>query len=83
MIRLLVIVLIAYLAFRVVRRWLSSGSGSHRVDGTEVGRIDDVMVKDPYCGSYFPRRDGVPLQHEGRELLFCSKDCRDKFKTDN
>ncbi len=83
MIRLLLIALIAYLVFRVVRGWIKSGSKSRRVDGNGLGRIDDVMVKDPQCGSYFPRRDGVPLKHDGRELLFCSQDCRDKFRADN
>jgi YHS domain-containing protein len=47
------------------------------------GRIDDVMHKDPQCGAYFARRDGVPLSFQGRELLFCSPECRDRFLSAN
>ena len=83
MLRLIVIALIAYLAWRFGRRWLAAGRSSRRVDGNKVDRIDDVMVKDPECGSYFPRRDGVPLRRGDRELLFCSPDCRDKFLARN
>jgi hypothetical protein len=45
----------------------------------ETGRIDDVMVKDPQCGAYFPRRDGIALKSAGGGLLFCSRECRDKY----
>jgi YHS domain-containing protein len=82
MIRLIIYAVIAYFAYSLVKKWMSQPRGSRRVDRSDVGRIDDVMVKDPQCGSYFPRRDGVALNFEGRELLFCSADCRDKFMAD-
>ena len=37
------------------------------------------MDKDPYCGVYFTRRDGVDLKIDGQDLYFCSQECRDKF----
>jgi YHS domain-containing protein len=37
------------------------------------------MIKDPYCETYFPERDGVRLEIDGKEHVFCSTDCRDKF----
>lgn len=37
------------------------------------------MVKDPYCEAYFPQRKGVPLALDGKDLYFCSKECRDKY----
>jgi YHS domain-containing protein len=83
MIRLIVFALLAYLAYRLARRWLTPGPGPRRADGGGAGRIDDVMVKDPHCGSYFPRRDGISTRHDGQELLFCSRDCRDKFIAHN
>ena len=81
--RLVAVALIAYVGYRLVRRWISGRSRSTPVNGPDLGRIDDVMVKDPQCGAYFPRRDGVALQHAGRDLLFCSRDCRDRFITTN
>ena len=79
MFRLIAFALIAYVAYRLARRWIFGRTRSTPVNGTDLGRIDDVMVKDPQCGAYFPRRDGVALQHAGRDLLFCSRDCRDRF----
>ncbi|NIW94249.1 MAG: hypothetical protein GWN20_15540 [Phycisphaerae bacterium] len=43
------------------------------------GQIDDVMVKDPFCETYFPRRNAVRLKMNGNVYYFCSKDCRDKY----
>jgi YHS domain-containing protein len=37
------------------------------------------MVKDPYCGVYFSRKDGVDLKIDGQDLYFCRNECRDKF----
>jgi uncharacterized protein len=79
MFRLIAFALIAYVAYRLARRWIFNRTRSTPVNGTDPGRIDDVMVKDPQCGVYFPRRDGVPLRHAERDLLFCSRDCRDRF----
>jgi ribosomal protein L24E len=39
------------------------------------------MVKDPYCEVYFPKRKGVPLKKNAEVLLFCSEECRDKFRS--
>ena len=44
-----------------------------------TNQIDDVMVKDPYCGVYFPKRDGIHLKAGDRNYYFCSKECRDKY----
>ncbi|MBW1728928.1 MAG: hypothetical protein JRI63_11780 [Deltaproteobacteria bacterium] len=44
-----------------------------------AGEIDDVMIKDPFCEIYFPKKDGVHLRINGKDLYFCSKECRDKF----
>jgi YHS domain-containing protein len=49
------------------------------VSGKLAGQIDDVMIKDPYCETYFPRRDAVHLNLSGNDLYFCSKECRDQY----
>jgi YHS domain-containing protein len=43
------------------------------------GQIDDIMVKDPFCDVYFPKREGIHLNINGEDLYFCSTECRDKF----
>jgi hypothetical protein len=79
MIRILVLLVLGYLAYRLAKRWLRGKMISGRVNHRETGRIDDVMIKDPQCGVYFPRRDGVALKSAGGGLLFCSRECRDKY----
>ncbi|MEJ2222369.1 MAG: hypothetical protein P8X80_16375 [Desulfobacterales bacterium] len=49
------------------------------VAGKAGGQIDDVMIKDPFCQAYFPRRDAVHLNLSGDDLYFCSKECRDQY----
>lgn len=83
MLRLIALLVLAYVAYRVVRTWVLGRSAPRQVKTRTGGRIDDVMLKDPQCGAYFARRDGVPLNYEGRELLFCSPECRERFLAAN
>ena len=41
--------------------------------------VDDVMVKDPFCETYFPKRDGIKKVIGGQTYYFCSIECRDKY----
>lgn len=79
MIRVIVLAVLGYLGYRIVKRWVRGKILSGPAEGRGPGRIDDVMVKDPQCGTYFARRDGVALRHAERELLFCSRECRDQY----
>ncbi|MFO7709531.1 MAG: hypothetical protein R6V84_15300 [Desulfobacterales bacterium] len=83
MLRLIALMVLAYVAYRVVRTWVLGRSAPRQVRNRTGGRIDDVMLKDPQCGAYFARRDGVSLNHQGRELLFCSEECRERFLSAN
>jgi hypothetical protein len=49
------------------------------VSGKEASQIDDVMIKDPYCEAYFPKRNAVHLNLNANDLYFCSEECRDKY----
>ena len=78
--RLLIIIGVAYLAYRALKSWmLQNVSTEKTVTGETTGEIDDVMVKDPFCQVYFPKRNGVHLKADGEDLYFCSKECRDRF----
>ena len=41
--------------------------------------VDDVMVKDPFCETYFPQRNGIKRVIGGQTYYFCSTECRDKY----
>lgn len=78
--RLLIIIGVAYLAYRALKSWmLQNVSTGKTVTGETTAEIDDVMIKDPFCQVYFPKRNGVHLKADGEDLYFCSKECRDRF----
>lgn len=78
--RLLILLAIIYLCFRMVKSWILQNQPSQKpLSSTQVAEIDDVMVKDPVCEVFFPKRDGVHLRFEGEDLYFCSNECKKKF----
>ncbi|HUV50506.1 MAG TPA: hypothetical protein VMW78_05745 [Anaerolineae bacterium] len=78
--RFLIILGLIYFAYRAIKSWmLQGGSSKTKVSREAAGEIDDVMVKDPYCEAYFPKRNGVHLKIDEKDLYFCGTECRDKF----
>ena len=78
--RLLILLGIIYLGYRALKSWmLQNTAPGNRVFGKTAAEIDDVMIKDPFCEVYFPKRDAVHLNVDGKDLYFCSTECRDKF----
>ena len=82
--RLLVLIGLLYLVYRLLKSWLLKEASSQKaVFKEKVGEIDDVMVRDPYCDVYFAKKDGVRLNINGKDIYFCSKACKDKFLEQN
>ncbi len=81
--RLLLLIIAAYLAYRFVKSWVVRNLQVPSQGTPGNSEIDDVMVKDPVCGVYFPRREGVELRHGGQSHLFCSAACRDRYVKEN
>ncbi|MGD2029987.1 MAG: hypothetical protein PVG86_08640 [Desulfobacterales bacterium] len=78
--RLLILLGVIYLCYRALKSWmLQGGSPKKTVFNTTAAQMDDVMIQDPFCEIYFPKKDGVHLRINGKDLYFCSEDCRDKF----
>jgi uncharacterized protein len=78
--RLLIFLGLIYLCYRALKSWLFPNSAvSKTAVGQAADAIDDVMIKDPVCEIYFPKRDGIHLQADGQDLYFCSTECRDQF----
>ena len=81
--KLLLLIIVAYLAYRAVKSWVLRNLQVPGESGSQNPKIDDVMVKDPVCGVYFPEREGVALHHDGQRVIFCSKACRDRYVEGN
>lgn len=78
--RLLIVLALIYILYRALKSSVFSNTSADGKSFNKMpGEIDDIMVKDPYCSTYFPKRDGVHLKIDGKNLYFCSKECRDKF----
>jgi len=78
--KLLILIGVFYLIWRALKSWMSQNTASEKaIFGKPTDEIDDIMVKDPFCEVYFPKRNGFSLKADGKELYFCSTQCRDKF----
>jgi len=80
--RLLILIGLIYIAYRAFKSWaVQKTADTGFMKDQATGEIDDVMVKDPVCEVYFPKRNGIHLKHEGEDLYFCSADCKNEFVT--
>ena len=75
--RLLILILLGYILYRVVRRYLGPGLKDQQVRGD--GSVDE-MVQDPSCKTYIPRRDAIRKVINGEEFFFCSAECAHRFE---
>ncbi len=78
--RFLFICLLVYVGYRIFKALMLPAKPSVRPEpGGDLARVDDVMVKDPYCEVYFPKRNGIKGVVKGETHYFCSKACKDKY----
>lgn len=75
--RLLIIIGLLYVLFRVVKKKIG-GLGGASFE-TPPGKTDDIMVKDPICETHIPRRESIHMRRQGEDYYFCSQECRDCF----
>jgi hypothetical protein len=79
MIRLLLYGFVIYVVYRSLKSWAKSIAGSGE-DRDSVARSDNTeLIRDPQCGTYFLRRQGVETRVDGQKLFFCSEQCRDAY----
>ena len=80
MIRFIIIFVVGYVLYRSLKSWMfPAASSSRSVSRKTATEIDDVMIKDPFCEAYFPKRNGIHLNFGGKDLYFCSNQCKDKY----
>jgi YHS domain-containing protein len=80
MIKFIILFVVGYVLYRSLKSWVfPAASSSRSVSSETTAKIDDVMIKDPFCEAYFPKRNGVHLNLGGKDLYFCSNQCKDKY----
>ena len=77
LIRLLIIVGIGYIAYRLAKGLF--GPGQH-VEDKKTGQVIDEMVQDPFCKTYIPARQAHSKVLGGKRYFFCSQECAEKFR---
>jgi YHS domain-containing protein len=78
--RLLVLCFLIYLGYWIFKKWaLPEKSSKSTPEQKGLAMVDDVMLKDPFCQAYFPKKNGVKSVIDGEICYFCSTRCRDKY----
>lgn len=78
MIRLIIYIAIAYLAYR----WWKSKKPREEIRDSMSERRpleSTELVQDPQCGVYFVKERAVKADINGRTYYFCSEECREAF----
>jgi YHS domain-containing protein len=77
MVRIIIIAVLIYLAYRLVKIVFQP---TKRFKSQPGGKVIDEMVQDPLCKTYIPRNEAVKRQIRGQAYLFCSEECASKFE---
>ncbi len=79
----LILIIMIVVVYKIIKKMILEPMKSNTPYPLEKNRnesADDLMIKDPECGVYFPQRQGVSLRAGGETLYFCSEKCRDDYK---
>lgn len=77
--RLIIIIVLGYIAYRVVRSFLSK----KELPPTRPKGAIDEMVQDPQCKVYIPMRQAEKRVLRGKTYYFCSASCAEEFEKKN
>ncbi|MDH3347051.1 MAG: YHS domain-containing protein [Desulfobulbaceae bacterium] len=80
--KLLVLAVFFYIGWRLVRKSLFPNINNHAeptVRSDNMDKVKDILVEDPVCHTFVPKKDAIRLRYEGRTYYFCSEACCDSF----
>ena len=80
LLRILFLIGILYIIFRV-HRFMKQIKGAMNRNLSDMAghKVEDIMIQDPVCKIYFPQREGIHLNDNGKDLYFCSEACRERY----
>lgn len=79
MIRLLIWIALFYIIYKGLKALKIQFGSAEKIFRQSNGEIDDVMVQDPQCQVFFPKREGIHMRIDGEDVYFCSAECRDEY----
>lgn len=78
----LLVGIIGYLAVKKVGQalglWPTVPTPSQTRGGKE--KEPDVLVQDPVCQTYIPRKEALKTEKDGKVYFFCSEGCLKRFR---
>lgn len=77
--RFLILIFLFYVGYRYFKSWKGRRIRRRPFSDSAERRIDDILVKDPYCETYIPEREALKTKMEGRTVYFCSEKCRRSY----
>ncbi len=79
MIKLILLGVLVFIFFKLLKTSIKAlGLGASQIN-TGQDALDNVMIQDPVCGTYFARQDGVCRVIDGQEICFCSEECLEEY----
>lgn len=82
--RIIVLAILIFILYRLIigpKKKKSSSSPSREGQKNSIER--DVLVEDPVCHSYVPKKEAIRGVKEGKTYYFCSENCARSFLEDN
>jgi len=84
MFKFLILAVVGYVFYRALKSMMiDSGASSSNGKQTGPTDVDDVLVQDPVCKTYVAQRNSIHIRRNGREIYFCSEECRDRYLKDH
>ena len=82
MFRLLLGLGLGYLGYVIIKQVATSlGLWPQAPKPLERNRDADVLVQDPVCKTFIPRREALRAERDGTTYFFCSEGCLKRFQS--
>jgi YHS domain-containing protein len=79
--RLLLGLLLGYLGYLIIRK-VAQALGlwpQAPLPGSRRDQEPDVLVQDPVCRTFIPRKEALKAEKDGKVYFFCSEGCLKRF----
>ncbi len=78
--RILAGLVIGYLGYLTIKKLGQSlGLGGKEPSRPVEKKEPDVLVQDPVCQTFIPRREALKTHKDGKDYFFCSEGCLKRF----
>lgn len=79
--RIVVLLFLFYIVYRLLfkdKKGLQ-GKPSRSPSGSSALPAQDVLVEDPFCHAFVPKRNAIKLKQGTETLYFCSEKCYEAY----